>query len=118
MATSIDINMTYSNLFVKVLISVALQWTLQTVLVSCHHNRSFRHAEHSMRDISSRYGVMVSFEKPVYMNGMFQGFEGWDVMNAHFGANNITYIVRVEFELPSFKENRIKRRFRLYWSVA
>ena len=71
-----------------------------------------------MRDISSRFGVMVSFEKPVYMNGLFQGFDGWDAMNAHFGANNITYIVRVEFELPSFKENRIKRRFRLFWSVA
>ena len=74
--------------------------------------------EHSMRDISSRFGVMVSFEKPVYMNGLFQGFDGWDAMNARFGANNITYIVRVEFELPSFKENRIKRRFRLFWSVA
>jgi hypothetical protein len=36
----------------------------------------------------------------------------------HYGANNVTYIVRVEFELSSFKENRIRRKFKLFWQVS
>ena len=108
--------MSFSGLIFKFILSFVFNvWQLQHLLVSGHHNRSFRHSEHSMRDISGRYGVMVSFDKPVYLNGLFQGFDGWDVLNAHFGANNVTYIVRVEFELSSFKENRIRRRFRLFW---
>jgi hypothetical protein len=38
---------------------------------------------------------MVSFDKPIYLNGLFQGFDGWDVLNAHYGANNITYVVEL-----------------------
>ena len=64
-----------------------------------------------------QYGVMLSFEKPIYLNGYFLGFEGWDSLNQQFGSSNISFIVRVEFELSTFKENRIKRRFKLFWSV-
>ena len=67
--------------------------------------------------LSCQYGVMLSFEKPIYLNGYFLGFEGWDSLNQQFGSSNISFIVRVEFELSTFKENRIKRRFKLFWSV-
>ena len=63
-----------------------------------------------MKEFSGKYGVMVSFEKPVYLNGYFLGFEGWDSINQQFGAENVTFIVRVEFELAGFKENRIKNK--------
>jgi hypothetical protein len=39
-----------------------------------------------MKDISARYGVMVTFEKPVYVNGLFQGFDGWDTVNQVLGC--------------------------------
>ena len=82
-----------------------------------HHNWAIRHSENPMKEFSGKYGVMVSFEKPVYLNGYFLGFEGWDSINQQFGAENVTFIVRVEFELAGFKENRIKRRFKHFWSV-
>ena len=108
--------MSCTRLSLKFILSCVVHiWQLQHLLVAGRHNRSFRHAENSMRDISARFGVMVSFDKPVYLNGLFQGFDEWDVLNAHFGADNVTYIVRVEFELSSFKENRIRRRFRMFW---
>ena len=67
--------------------------------------------------LTNQYGVMISFEKPIYLNGYFLGFEGWDSLNEQFGSSNISFIVRVEFELSTFKENRIKRKFKLFWWV-
>jgi len=91
------------------------QLLLHVTQVSGHHDWALRHSESSMKEFSSRFGVVVSFEKPVYLNGFFQPFDGWDSINQHFGAENVSYIVRVEFELSSFKENKIKRRFKLFW---
>ena len=35
---------------------------------------------------SQQYGVMVSFERPVYMNGLFQEFTQWKDFNEQYGS--------------------------------
>ena len=74
-----------------------------------------RDAEPLMRIFSNSNGVMVSFEQPVYTNGKFTPFHGWNMTNDKYRAVNITYIVRVEFDNAGFKENRIRRHFKRFW---
>ena len=59
---------------------------------------------------------MVSFERPVYMNGLFQEFDQWKHFNEKYGSSNITYIVRIEFTRNAMlKEKKIKKHFRRFW---
>ncbi len=71
--------------FWKMLRSVFLFFCCQPLFsikfVSGHHGWAIRHSENPMKEFSAKYGVMVSFEKPVYLNGYFLGFEGWDSIN-------------------------------------
>ena len=68
-----------------------------------------------MRPFASKPGVVVSFESPIYINGRFNGFDGWNMTNDKFRATNISYIVRVEFAHSGFRENRIRRHFKRFW---
>ena len=52
---------------------------------------------------------MVSFEHPIYSNGYYLGFDGWENLNKKYGKSNITAIVRVEFSRVGFRENRVKK---------
>ena len=56
-----------------------------------------RRHESTGRLFSSKPGVVVSFDSPIYINGRFTGFDGWNMTNDKFKATNISYIVRVEF---------------------
>ena len=57
----------------------------------------------------SQPGVVVSFEHPVYTNGYFLGFEGWDGLNGKFNMRNITYIVRLEFKRKGGFKGRVAK---------
>ena len=60
--------------------------------------------------------MIFSFEHPVYSNGYFLGFDGWDDMNKKYSMGNVSYIVRVEFARDgTYKENRLKRHFKRFW---
>ena len=101
--------------------------------ICCHHTWAFKEVsrpglsrliatlplgfqgKHEMKEFSKEYGVVVSFEQPVYSNGLFEGFKGWDEINEKYGATNTTFIVRVEFERHNLKENRIKKHFDRFW---
>ena len=62
------------------------------------------------------YLLVFSFEHPVYSNGYFLGFDGWDDMNKKYSMGNVSYIVRVEFARDgTYKENRLKRHFKRFW---
>jgi hypothetical protein len=61
-----------------------------------------RRHEIAMRPFSAKHGVMVNFESPIYINGRFTGFDGWNMTNDKFRAANISYIVRVEFANQGF----------------
>ena len=59
---------------------------------------------------------MVSFERPVYSNGLFVGFDQWKDINEKYGSSNVTYIVRIEFSRTAMlKERKIKKHFRRFW---
>jgi len=81
----------------------------------CHHTEDPRRHEIAMRPFSAKPGVMVNFESPIYINGRFAGFDGWNMTNDKFRATNISYIVRVEFANQGFRENRIRRHFKRFW---
>ncbi len=49
--------------------------------VACHHTRNFRKSAAVMQELAEAPGVMVSFSKPVYADGKFLGFNGWDIIN-------------------------------------
>ena len=59
---------------------------------------------------------MVSFQHPVYMNGLFQEFTQWKDFNEQYGSSNVTYIVRIELTRNAMlKEKKIKKHFRRFW---
>lgn len=66
-------------------------------------------------DFANQSGVKVTFEHPVYSNGYFLGYDGWDKVNDKYGVSNVTYIVRLEFKRAGLRDNRIKRHFKRYW---
>ena len=66
-----------------------------------------RRHEIAMRPFSAKPGVMVNFESPIYINGRFTGFDGWNMTNDKFRAANISYIVRVEFANQGFIKCRL-----------
>ena len=81
-------------------------------------NYQRRHAEANLEfhEFSASPGVMFSFEHPVYSNGYFLGFDGWDDMNKKYSMANVSFIVRVEFARDgTYKENRLKRHFKRFW---
>ena len=81
-------------------------------------NYQRRHAEANLEfhEFSASPGLMFSFEHPVYSNGYFLGFDGWDDMNKKYSMANVSFIVRVEFARDgTYKENRLKRHFKRFW---
>ena len=74
-----------------------------------------RRHEAEMWKFSREPGIMVSFEHPLFSEGKFSAFHGWNLTNDKFRANNVSYIVRIEFSKRNFKENRIKRHFKRFW---
>uniref|UniRef100_A0A0K2SZH6 Uncharacterized protein n=1 Tax=Lepeophtheirus salmonis TaxID=72036 RepID=A0A0K2SZH6_LEPSM len=84
-------------------------------IVSSHHTWFYgdgiQHGETSSKEL----GIFISFEAPVYTNGYFIGFDGWDKENEAYGYENITWIVRVEFKRESYRENKMLRHHRRFW---
>jgi len=37
------------------------------------------------------------------------------MLSKQYGMENITWIVRVEFDNTGFRENKIRRRYKLFW---
>jgi hypothetical protein len=64
---------------------------------------------------AAKPGVMLSFEHPVYSNGYFLGFEGWENAHKRFGATNVTFVVRVSFRGMGFREQRLRKRYLRFW---
>ena len=64
-----------------------------------------------MTTLSQSPGVVTSFEHPVYSGGYFIGYRGWDKVNRKYGATNVTFLVRVEFDRWTYKHNRLHKTF-------
>ena len=62
-------------------------------LSSGHHGWSYVKEKGKFQHFSMQYGVMVSFERPVYINGLFQEFDQWKSFNERHGSSNITYSI-------------------------
>ena len=85
-------------------------------LSSGHHGWSYVKEKGKFQHFSMQYGVMVSFERPVYINGLFQEFDQWKSFNERHGSSNITYIIRIEFTRNAItKEKKLKKHFRRFW---
>ncbi len=46
---------------------------------------------------------------------ILQCFQGWRNLNRRYGASNVTFIVRVEFDRVGLKQNRIRRHFKRFF---
>jgi len=87
----------------------------------CHFSDFARRREESSSyeaggTFADKLGLMVSFEHPVYSNGYFLGFDGWLDVNRRYGVNNVTFLIRVEFEARGgdFREGRLRKRYRRF----
>ncbi|QQP39487.1 Uncharacterized protein FKW44_020381 [Caligus rogercresseyi] len=89
--------------------------SLKLLIVSGHHTWFYGDGISEGMETSRVLGLMLSFEAPVYTNGYFIGFDGWESENEAYGASNVTWIVRVEFGRSGFKENKLRRHHRRYW---
>ena len=69
---------------------------------NCHHSWG-THTKGTLdgRSFALQPGVAVTFENPVYTNGYFLGFDGWNDLKRKYGATNATFIVRLEFRRDS-----------------
>ena len=65
---------------------------------------------------SSTPGVMTSFENSLVSGDHFLGYSGWEKINRQYSVENITIIVRIEFDRFSYKHRRLKKTYnRLEW---
>lgn len=101
---------------VEQLLLLALVLVLQDHLAWSHHDFwVVRRSKAIFKTFSKKFGVMATFEQPVYSNGYFIGYNGWDELNEKYGYSNVTYVVRIEFDPSTVKENKIRRHFKRFW---
>lgn len=67
-----------------------------------------------MRKFTSTPGVMTSFENSLVSGNHFIGFTGWEKLNRQYMVENISIIVRVEFDRFSYRHNRLKKTYNRY----
>ena len=64
-----------------------------------------------MRQFAASPGVMTSFENALVSGDHFIGYNGWEQLNRQYSVNNVTIIVRVEFDRFSYKHKRLKKTY-------
>ena len=64
-----------------------------------------------MKIFSSTPGVMTSFENSLVSGEHFIGYSGWEKINRQYSVQNVTIIVRIEFDRFSYKHRRLKKTY-------
>ena len=54
---------------------------------------------------------MTSFENSLVSGEHYIGYSGWEKINRQYSVQNITIIVRVEFDRFSYKHRRLKKTY-------
>ena len=64
-----------------------------------------------MKVFASSPGVMTSFENSLVSGNHFIGYSGWENLNRQYSVENVTIIVRIEFDRFSYKHKRLKKTY-------
>ena len=61
--------------------------------------------------ILTSYWLTVSFEHSLVSGHHYIGYTAWESLNRQYSVNNVTIIVRLEFDRFSYKHKRLKKTY-------